>query len=125
MSAEWRRLTREAGLRVHRHSIEVEFQDRRRQRVHVDEVDGPSLRLWSVVAPQRTVAHLDDPLLHAWRRNRLSELVGFSMDNEGRMIGETWVPIIGLTADEWTYYVTVVAKACDHLEYVLTGSDEG
>ena len=124
MSAEWRRLSREAGLRVYGDAIEVGFQDGRRQTVYVDKGEKPRIRIWSVAAAPRVVAELDEPQLHAWRRNRLSELVGLSIDGGGRMIGEAWVPGERMTADEWGLYVRELAKACDRVEFVLSGMDD-
>jgi hypothetical protein len=58
-----------------------------------------------------------------WRRNRVTELVGFRLDRRGRIIGEAVLPSPGLTAKEWDLYVRAVARACDRFEYVLTGQD--
>ena len=124
MSADWRRLSREVGLRVYGGAIEVGFSDGRRQSVFVDEGGERGVRIWSVVAPPRVVSNLEDALLQAWRRNRLSELVGFSIDGRKRMIGEAWVPQPGVTGEEWEFYVRELARACDRLEYVLCGMDE-
>ena len=124
MSGEWRRLSREAGLRVYGDAIEVGFADGRRQAVLVDERGERGIRIWSVAAPPRVVRDLGDPLLHVWRRNRLTELVGFSIDGRGRIIGEAWVPGSGVTVDEWDFYVRELARVSDRVEYALTGSDE-
>ena len=124
MSVDWRRLSREAGLRVHGDAIDVGFADGRRQAVFVDETAERGIRIWSVAAPHRVARDLGDPLLHVWRRNRLTELVGFSIDGRGRIIGEAWVPASGVTVDEWDFYVRELARVSDRVEYVLTGSDE-
>lgn len=121
--ADWRRLTRAAGLTLAADTIEVSFRDRRQQ-VRVDETNPLLLRVWSVAARPAVLSHLDDPDLYAWRRNRLSDLVGFKIDARGRLIGEAWVPCEGLDAGEWHVYVHAVARACDRVEYLLTGRDE-
>jgi hypothetical protein len=124
MSVDWKRKSREAKLSVDGDTIVIRFEDGRRQVVFVEEADTDSLRLWSVVARPAAVSELESPDLDAWRRNRYSELVGFSVDQRGRMIGETWVPAASLSADEWGYLVRNLARACDRYEYLLTGRDE-
>ena len=125
MSADWRRLTREAGLRLDGDTIEVTFGDQRRQTVYVETAgDGMTLRLWSIVARPAALSMLHTPDIDGWRRNRLSELLGFSIDVRGRMIGESWLPVAGLTSDEWEYCVRNLAKGCDRFEYLITGKDE-
>jgi hypothetical protein len=123
MSADWQRLSRDAGLRVDIGRIEVVFRDQRRQFVFAESGDAETIRIWSIVAKPSALVHLRTPVIDAWRRNRLSELVGFTVDGRGRMIGEAWVPTEGLDADEWAFYLRTVARACDRFEYLLTGSD--
>ena len=124
LSADWRRLSREAGLRVDSDSIEVTFYDERQQTVYVEAMTDEAIRLWSVVARPSALDPLDDPVVDAWRRNRLSEFVGFTLDRRGRMIGESWLPVDGLTPTEWSFYVFNLARACDRFEYLITGRDE-
>lgn len=124
MSADWRRLSQEVDLRFSNGQIDVVFRDQRRQAVFVDDRAEEAVRLWSVVARPSALASLDNPLLDGWWRNRLSELVGFTIDERRRMIGESWVPKAGLTADEWGFYVRNLAQACDRFEYLLTGGDQ-
>jgi hypothetical protein len=93
--------------------------------VFIDDADPECLRLWSVTAPPSSVWQLADPDIAQWQRNRASDLAGFKTDGRGRAIGEAWVPRAGLDADEWAAYVQAVATACDRLEYLLTGRDEG
>jgi hypothetical protein len=124
MSANWRRLSRDAGLRPTGDAIEVTFRDQRRQVVYAEAAGDDTLRLWSVVAKASVVSTLQTPTVDAWRRNRLMEFVGFTVDARGRMIGETWVPTPGLTAEEWGFHVRNLARACDRFEYLLTGRDE-
>lgn len=125
MSADWRRLSRSAGFRIVNDRVEVAFEDDRRQALHVDEVDPEHLRLWSIVAPARDVKRMETPELYAWRRNRVIELVGFRLDRQGRLIGETFVPTEGLTVAEWQLYVRSLARASDRTEYLMTGRDDG
>jgi hypothetical protein len=105
-------------------TIDVALGENRRQRVTVDDPATDAIRLWSVVARPSALRILETPLEDAWRRNRLSEFVGFTMDGRGRMIGETWVPLIGITPDEWGFLVKNLARACDRFEYLVSGKDD-
>jgi hypothetical protein len=122
--ADWRALSREAGLRPSGDTIEVRFADDRRQTVVIEEHQDGSIRLWSIVARPSALRELRTPQLDAWHRNRLSEFVGFSLDRRGRMIGEAWLPPGEIAADEWGFYIISLARACDRYEYLLTGRDE-
>lgn len=51
------------------------------------------------------------------------QLVGFRLDQKGRLVGEAWVPKAGLSRDEFLLYVKRVADECDLFEYHLTGND--
>jgi hypothetical protein len=119
-------MSREAGLRVVGGEIEVKFSDERRHWVTVEErPDRNELRLWAVAARPAMLPHdPEGPHVHAWKRNRLSDLVGFKIDGRGRLVGEAWVPLAGLNAEEWALYVRTVAQACDRVEYLLSGRDE-
>lgn len=121
---DWRRLTEEAGLVLTGDAIDVHFHDGRRQQVLVEDTSPMLLRVWSVAARPAMLRRLDDPDVYAWRRNRQSDLVGFKIDARGRLIGEAWVPTDGLDAGEWDLYVRTVARACDRVEYLLSGRDE-
>jgi hypothetical protein len=119
MPDDWRNLARNARMRVTGNDLEITFPRGRRQVVTVDEA-GRQLRLWSIVARQSQVD--DDVRQYAWRRNRLSEFVGFRVDARGRLIGESYVPE-GVSADEWAFLVHKLAAASDHFQYLLTGRD--
>jgi len=124
MSVDWRRLTRRAGLRSTGTDIVVRLGESRRQLVSVEDEGTESLRLSSIVAKPAATNRLPNPELAAWGRNRLTELVGFSIDGRGRMIGETWLPSVGLTAAEWKFAIYNLARACDRFEYLITGADD-
>lgn len=121
MSADWKRLSREAALRIDGEALVVPCGGNRAHKVFVDDTDGDSMRLWSVVVRRRN-APLDAALV-TWKINRYRELAGFRVAEHGRVIGESWVPTIGLTADEWKLHVETLAHACDRLEYLWTGRD--
>lgn len=126
MPADWKRLAREAGYRISAgDEIEVRLPGRTRQVIAVSE-EADALRCTSVIAGSKTIAAAaehDSPLRYAWARNRLSDLVGFSVDFGGRLIGEVWIPTTGLTAEEIHVYLHELARVCDWHEFRLTGVD--
>lgn len=125
MSADWKALARQAGFRVSLDdSIDVRLGESH-QIVHVDaHTSDEALRLWSIIATPRTLEPItDSPLRYAWGRNRFSELVGFAVDRNRRLIGETWVPRDWLTAAELGLQIREVARVCDWHEFRLGGLD--
>ena len=124
--SDWRKLSREAGFKVSGDELEVVFSDGRQHRVTVEEpADRQEVRLWAIAArPAMLPYDPEGAHVHAWKRNRFSDLVGFKIDGRGRLVGEAWVPLAGLGAEEWTLYVNTVARACDRVEYLLSGRDE-
>ena len=122
MAAEWTKLCRAKGLSIDGEAIDVELAEERRHRVQVRD-GGSTYELLSIVAQPRALESVEDPPLLAWRRNRGSQLVGFRIDRYGRLVGEAWVPKVGLTADEFQTYVRRLAAECDRFEYQLTGKD--
>lgn len=123
---DWRRLSRDAGFKVSGDELVVTFTDGRQHRVAVEErPDRQELRLSAVAArPSMLPADAEGPHVAAWKRNRFSDLVGFKIDGRGRLVGEAWVPVVGLDAEEWALYVGMVARTCDRVEYLLSGRDE-
>lgn len=122
MPREWTRLCKGAGFAIDGDEIEVRFTDERHHRVRVDD-EGDAFRVIGVVARRGVVEGLENVALQAWRRNRSTQLVGFRLDDRGRLVGESWVPKAGLSGEEFATYVRQVAAECDRLEYLLTGRD--
>lgn len=122
---DWRSLSREAALDLtpDEDAIVVVFRDGRRQWVHVAGPANGLLRVWSIVLAE--VPARDRPKLaaRACLRNETTDLVGFKVDAQSRLIGEAWVPVAGLDAEEWALLVRHVARCCDRLEHALTGMD--
>ena len=98
MSASWKDLCRESGLKYKGDSIRVPCGKERFQEVRIDESGPNVIRLWSRVAARSQVS-LEQPELEAWLINRYRELVGFKIAERGTIIGEAWVPLIDLTSD--------------------------
>jgi hypothetical protein len=126
LSASWQTLCCDAGLRYHENMIRVPCGDGRFQEVRVDDSKPDIIRLWSRVAVRSQLQlgqEMERPEVEAWLMNRYRELVGFAVSERGTIIGEAWIPSIDLSVDEWSLYVTTIAKACDRLEYLWTGAD--
>jgi hypothetical protein len=117
-------LTRKAHLKLTGTEILVPCGRERFQRVRVDDSTDDVIRLWSIVVRRGGAQHLSNSSLEVWRINDYRELVGFKIAEHGRVIGECWVPMIGITDSEWKTYVVTLAKACDRLEYLWTGKDQ-
>ena len=122
MKIDWREFCRVTGFAPFDAGIEVRFDNGRSQRVAVeDHCDAFLVR--STVARAATVSEMPDAAMRAWIRNRSVTLVGFRVDERGRMIGEAWILKAGLTAAEFQLYVRTVALECDRFEFQLTGRD--
>jgi hypothetical protein len=122
LSAEWKELSAEAGLEANGDAIHVSLGERS-HKVIVDDTPPDAIYLSSIVVPRRYAP--PDAALQLWKMNRFRELVGFKIVEHGRVIGECWVPRVGISADEWKLYVMTLARACDRLEYLWTGRDVG
>ena len=62
--------------------------------------------------------------LRAWGRNAKTELVAFTFDRTGRLVGEIRHPADHLDTTELAIYLRILATEGDRFEYVLTGRDE-
>ena len=122
MAAEWSHLCMAPDLKCDAHHVDVTFGDGRGHRVNVEQ-QADAFVLSAIVVRQSKVALQSDLPVQAWLRNRAVALVGFRIDKRGRLVGEAWMPKIGLTAEEFQLVVRNVAVECDRFEYVLTGRD--
>lgn len=122
MKIDWRDFCRGTGLAPLDGGVEVRFDTGRSQRVAVED-HGDAFLVRSTVARAATVSEMPDAAMRAWTRNRSVTLVGFRVDERGRMIGEAWILKAGLTAAEFQLYVRTVALECDRFEFQLSGRD--
>lgn len=58
-----------------------------------------------------------------WRRNALKAVVMFTIDRRDRVIGLIDQPIESVNPKEIKFYLETLARECDRLEYILTGTD--
>jgi len=102
--------------------VQVTFPHGRAHRIYVEDADN-YYRATGFVVRQSVVESTPGLAVQVWLRNRSTRLVGFRIDRRNRLVGEAWIPKLGLTSDEFQLYVRTVAAECDHFETVLTGRD--
>lgn len=120
MAADWRSLARAARLQLEGDRVRVELPRHRSHLVRIEEHPDA----WRIWAKSTREAGEDDSLhLLVWSRNRGESLVSLRIDERGHLLGETWVPVAGATADEFAEAVLAVAVECDRMEFVRTGKD--
>lgn len=129
MTADWRSIARRAGFRISVGDyITVALEGGSTQAIEISpNAAGTALRARSIIARRSTVAAASpesSPLRYAWERNRLSDLLGFTVDGHGRLIGESWIPLAGLEPEEFALYVNELARVSDWHEFRLAGKDE-
>jgi hypothetical protein len=120
MAAEWVPLCCAKDLAIDEPYVSVVFANERRHRISVKD-EGDAYSISAFVVRQAVVASLPDLPIQAWLRNRTTTLVGFRIDRKRRLIAEAWVPKVGLTPDEFQFYVRTLAVESDRFEYILTG----
>lgn len=122
MNVDWKSLCIAEDLVVEDADVLINLGDDRSHRVRVHETDD-EIVLRAFVVRQAVVSSIPDLPLRVWQRNRAMSLMGFRIDRRGRLVGETWVPKAGLTAEEFQLYVRHLAVEADRFEYGLTGRD--
>ena len=122
MTDDWVRFLRCQEFSIETPHVRVTIDDGRTQRVRVEE-SVEEYVLTSVVARQSTVESVDGLFEMVWARNRGGGITGFRIDGRGRLIGECYIPKIGISKEEFRKYVRDLAMECDHFEFVLTGKD--
>jgi hypothetical protein len=123
VSAEWTRFCEGArDLRVEGDRVEIQFAEGRRHQLTVEDA-GDAYRVVGLVAKAGVTSAVPDLALHVWRRNRATTLAGFRIEPRGRLLGESLIPKLGLSAGEFQHWVRVVAAECDRFEHALTGKD--
>ncbi len=122
MAGSWEKLCRAKDLRINGSRIEVRIAEERAHRVTVADV-GEAYELKAIVVRRDVLKSLRDLPTRIWIQNRATQLVGFRIDLQSRLVAESWVPKAGLTAEEFQLYVRTVAAESDRFEFVLTGKD--
>ena len=70
-----------------------------------------------------TAYQLLNPGFRHWYAAAGDALVGFTIDGRGRLVGESWIPLEGLTSAELKLYLHELARVCDWHEFRLTAQD--
>ena len=100
---------------------------RRQQRIWVSREGSQyvlSTRVLGASAMRRNPDYRRRVALRAWARNAKTELVAFTFDRAGRLVGEIRHPADHLDTAELAIYLRILATEGDRFEYVLTGRDE-
>jgi len=118
--SEWCR--RAEDIELDGEAVIIKLPDGRRQRVVV-ALTGTSYEFRSVVARRDRLEMISDIELRAWRRNRSAQLVSLGFDAKGRLMAGAWVPLAGISSDEFLSCIRHVAVEADLFEYQLTGAD--
>jgi hypothetical protein len=119
---------RESGLKIsigeEGRSLEVVFSNGRRQRITVEH-QGKRYVLTSVVLKSIQVEKIGraEILINLWQRNRETNVVAFSLDKRGQLVGQIEQLTEVIDPEETNFYLELLARECDQFEYVLTGQD--
>ncbi len=108
-------------------SVTIRIMESERKHVVRTEVHEGRYRMYSVVlraaeVPKR-IALKRDLIYRTWRKNALKELVTFTFDESGNLIGVVESPIDSLDDEEIVMYMDALAREADRFEYKLTGQD--
>lgn len=108
-------------------SVTIRIRDSERKHIVRVEVNEGRCRLSSIVlraaeVPSR-VALKRDLIYRAWRKNALKELVSFTFDGYGNLIGVIESLMDTLDDEELVMYIDALATEADRFEYKLTGQD--
>ncbi|HMR67611.1 MAG TPA: hypothetical protein PKE64_26670 [Anaerolineae bacterium] len=104
--------------------LEVRFRNGRHQVIEVDRrnehyvMTSPVLGKHEVekIGRSRVLARL-------WQRNRETNVVAFSLDKQGQLVGQIEQLAATIDQEELVFYLELLARECDQFEYALTGED--
>jgi hypothetical protein len=122
MRVDWQRFCDAPDMRRKGQQVIVLFANGRSHAVRVQDATDSYL-VTAVVADRDVIGQWDGMHVEAWLKNRHSRLVGFRVDEGGRMLAHGWTPKEGLTADAFQTLVRAVAREADRYEFHLTGAD--
>jgi hypothetical protein len=122
MNVDWRALCNARDLVIEDAGVLIKFGDDRSHQVRIHETDD-EIVLWAIVVRKAIVTSIPELPFRVWQRNRALSILGFRIDERGRLVGEAWVPKAGLTGSEFQLYLRHLAIEADRFEYMLTGLD--
>lgn len=102
----------------------VTFQNGRRQHITISRKQDRYV-MSSVVLKRKQVEELGrtQVLARLWQRNRNINVVTFSLDQQGHLMGQIEQLAETIDVEEFIFYIELLARECDQFEYVLTGKD--
>lgn len=102
----------------------VAFQNGHRQRIKISRKLDRYI-ISSVVLKCKQVEEIGRTrvLTRLWQRNRNINVVTFSLDQSGQLIGQIEQLAETIDAEEFVFYIELLARECDQFEYALTGKD--
>lgn len=101
--------------------INIKISDERSHVVNINETDEHLIAVGKIASRSKVESNVDIEWI--WHRNRHAMFVSYCLDKAGCLIGEIWIPKIGLEKDEFQLLVRILAQECDRLEYLITGKD--
>lgn len=111
-------------IKPHANGAVVLFGNNRRQRIVVERRPDRYVMTSIVLGRARVEGMRHAALLpRVWQRNRETNVVAFSLDRRGRLIGRIEQLAATLDASELAHYMQLLARQCDQFEYVLSGRD--
>jgi len=105
--------------------VRVVFNNNRHQDITIEE-DGDYYVMTSMVMGAQRVQNMgvDEVFLPwLWERNAHIDIVAFTLDKKGRLVGRTTHLKQTMDQEELRLYIEILARECDLLEYQLTGID--
>lgn len=111
-------------IKKDRRGLLITFQNERRQRIEISHKQDHHI-MSSVILNRKQVEVLGrtQVLARLWQRNRSTNVVNFSLDQSGQLIGQIEQCTDTTNVEELAFYIDLLARECDRFEYVLTGKD--
>lgn len=111
-------------FKSHHGGVEVIFKNQRHQ-IITTERQNERYILTSIILKRKQVKQIGRSriLLRLWQRNRETNVVVFSLDKHGQLVGQIEQLAETIDLEELTFYLELLARECDQFEYILTGKD--
>jgi hypothetical protein len=113
-----------AKIKPHPNGAMVIFSNKRRQVIAVDR-QNEHYMMTSTALGRARVGRIGRSHILAliWKRNRETNVVAFSLDKQGRLVGQIEQLVETIDLKELAFYIELLARECDQLEYALSGKD--
>lgn len=102
----------------------VIFPNNRKQRIFIVRIkEYYSIRSVVLTKSKVNEYYKDWMYQFIWQQNKETPLVSFLIDKKGRLAGRITHLAEYLDKSELFFYIEILAKECDRLEYILSGKD--